>query len=101
MQDFTKKVIEVIAKVPMGKVATYGQVALLAGNPRAARQVSRILHSQTRKYNLPWHRIINGKGEISLPSGAGYEEQRELLMDEGVDFDHREKIDLDKYGWKS
>ena len=89
-----------IKAVPTGKVATYGDIALYAGNPRAARQVAWILHSVSGKEKLPWHRLINSQGKISLPKGGGYEKQKELLLEEGVTFDREDRIDLDKYLWK-
>ncbi|MFC0471513.1 MGMT family protein [Halalkalibacter kiskunsagensis] len=56
-----EKVLDIIKHIPVGKVMTYGQIAKFAGSPRAARQVVRILHSMIRKYNLPWHRVVNKK----------------------------------------
>jgi len=96
MTEFTKQCIDIIKKIPMGEVATYGDIALYAGNPRGARQVSRILHSMSKKHDLPWHRIINSKGTISL-TGNGLELQKELLISEGVEVDCNGKIDLSKY----
>jgi methylated-DNA-protein-cysteine methyltransferase-like protein len=92
--------VNAIKAVPTGKVATYGDIALYAGNPRAARQVAWILHSVSGKEKLPWHRLINSQGKISLPKGCGYEMQKELLLEEGVTFDREDRIDLDKYLWK-
>ena len=94
-----QRVKEVIKKVPKGKVATYGQIAALAGNPRAARQVVRILHTSSGKERLPWHRIVNRQGRIALKPGYGYEIQRELLLGEGVEFDENDAIDFDRYLW--
>ncbi|MFW9771918.1 MAG: MGMT family protein [Candidatus Heimdallarchaeota archaeon] len=99
MVEFSKKVKELIKQIPYGKVATYGQIAALAGNPRGARQVSWILHSCTKKDNLPWHRVINSKGGISLPIGGGYETQRSLLELEGISFKANNSIDLNVYLW--
>lgn len=100
MKDpFTKRVIEVLGRIPHGRVATYGQIAALAGNPRAARQVVRILHSCSRSHNLPWHRVINTRGRISLAPGDGFELQRAMLSDEGVVFGIGDRIDLNRYGW--
>jgi len=76
---------------------TYGLVAAMAGNPRAARQVARILHSSSRKHGLPWHRVINSRGTISLPRGNGYEEQKEMLLSEGIVFRHDDTINLKEY----
>lgn len=97
MNPFTEAVIEIISEIPKGKLLTYGRIAEMAGNPRAARQVSRILSSTSQKYQLPWHRVVNSKGQISLKSGAGYEEQRALLEKEGIEFDLYGYVDLKKY----
>ncbi len=97
--SFSKRVKKVIKQIPSGKVATYGQIAFLAGNPRGARQVSWILHSCSKKDNLPWHRIINSKGRISLPVNQGYNIQKVLLEKEGIDFDEDGSINLDLYLW--
>lgn len=85
MTPFTSRVIEIIKNIPRGSVMTYGQIAGEVGNPRSARQVSRILHSMSDKYNLPWHRVVNVNGCISL-KGEGYIEQRHLLESEGICF---------------
>lgn len=85
--------------IPRGKVATYGQIARLAGKPWGARQVSWILHSQSEKYRLPWQRVIGAGGRISLPLHNGFFEQRRLLRQEGVDVDERGRIDLEKHLW--
>ena len=98
--DFTQDIIKIIKSVPSGKVLTYGLVAKLAGNPRGARQVSRVLHSLTKKFDLPWHRIINSKGVIAIKSPDGRDQQRMLLEREGVEFTNQ-KIDLKKYIWKT
>ena len=71
----------------------------MAGSPRGARQVVRTLHSSSEKENLPWFRVVNREGKISLGKGAGYELQKAMLEDEGVAFDRRDKIDLDEFGW--
>lgn len=98
-ESFTDRVKKVIKKVPRGRVATYGQIAAMAGNPRAARQVVRILHSSSRKDKLPWHRIINAKGGISLKPGQGYELQKSLLEKEGVVFGLGDLVDFDRFLW--
>jgi methylated-DNA-protein-cysteine methyltransferase-like protein len=100
VQSFTEKVVGVIRRIPRGKVATYGLVAMMAGNPRGARQVVRILHTQSEKHDLPWYRVINSKGTISL-TGEGYRIQRQLLEKEGVVFDANDRIDFSRYLWKS
>ena len=97
--SFSQRVKDVIKKVPEGKVATYGQIAALAGNPRAARQVVRILHSSSEKDKFPWHRIVNRQGRIALKPGYGYEIQRELLRQEGIRFGKDDTINFDRYLW--
>ncbi|MBD3402355.1 DNA methyltransferase [candidate division GN15 bacterium] len=91
--------VATIRRIPEGRVATYGQVATLCGNPRAARQVVRVLHSCSENEQLPWHRVINAKGRISLSPGRGYELQQALLSDEGVEFRLDGSIDLQRFGW--
>lgn len=98
MKKFTKDVIEIILQIPEGHVATYGQIAKLAGNKRASRQVARILHSMSSKYQLPWQRIINAKGKITIKQK---EEQKRLLEKEGVKVGDNFFIDLPTYQWKS
>lgn len=97
MEAFTERVIKIIKDIPEGKVMTYGQIAKLAGSPRGARQVVRILHSMSKKYNLPWHRVINSKGEIGLTEDESYNIQKLFLQSEGVEIINRSKINLGKY----
>lgn len=97
MERFTIEVIEIIKHIPPGKVMTYGQIGQLAGSPRGARQVVRILHSSSKKYNLPWHRVINAKGEIGLKQEGLASEQVLLLKREGIEMTDQGKIDLDVY----
>jgi methylated-DNA-protein-cysteine methyltransferase-like protein len=99
LKTFYQRIIVAIKAVPRGKVATYGQIARYVGNPGAARHVAYILHASSRKENLPWHRIINSKGSISLKKGHGYELQKRLLEDEGVVFDNDDRVDLARFGW--
>jgi methylated-DNA-protein-cysteine methyltransferase-like protein len=98
MDSFTERVVYVIKHVPKGQVLTYGKVSAVAGNPRGARQVVRILHTMTGKHDLPWHRILNSKGMISL-RGEGGKQQRDLLESEGVVFDEHGVVDLRRYLW--
>jgi methylated-DNA-protein-cysteine methyltransferase-like protein len=97
---FSAAVRQWIAAIPAGKVATYGQIAHLAGKPWGARQVSWILHSQSEKYRLPWQRVIGADGRISLPPGRGFAEQRRRLRGEGVAVDGRGRVDLHVYRWR-
>jgi len=99
ISPFSKRVIEIIKKIPSGKVATYGQIATLAGNNKAARQISRILHSSSEKHELPWHRVINSHGTISLKFGDGFEMQKSMLQSEGINV-MEDKINLQKFQWK-
>jgi methylated-DNA-protein-cysteine methyltransferase-like protein len=96
---FTRRVTKVVAAIPEGKVLTYGGVAAAAGNPRGARVVTWVLHSSASKEGLPWHRVINSKGEISLKPGYGYELQRQLLESEGIEFGIGGRVDLSTYLW--
>ncbi len=98
--SFTQRVRAIIKQIPSGKVAIYGQIAVAAGNPRGARQVVWVLSSSSKKYDLPWHRVVNKKGQISLPRGGGYGLQKALLEREGVTFDENGTIDLKEYQWK-
>lgn len=97
---FTQRVLRVIQAIPEGKVLSYGRAALLAGKPRGARQVSRLLHSMSEKHGLPWHRVINAEGRISLEPSRGYELQKALLEDEGVEFSLSGRVDLSIYLWQ-
>jgi len=99
-ETFHHRVIKLVKRVPKGRVATYGQIATLAGNPRGARQVVRTLNVAGEKERLPWHRIINREGRISLKPNQGYELQRSLLVGEGVVFDQTDTIPLTKFQWR-
>jgi len=98
---FSELVRSAVKRIPRGRVATYGQIAKLAGNPRAARGVVWILHSSSGKHGLPWHRVVNSRGVIALKPGAGFEEQLMRLMDEGVRVGRNGQIDLKEYRWKA
>ncbi|MFW9819471.1 MAG: MGMT family protein [Candidatus Thorarchaeota archaeon] len=98
--EFTEQVIHIIQSIPKGTVLTYGYIAKLAGNPRAARQVSWVLHSSSKKYNLPWHRVISSNGKISLKSEEDRQYQKSLLEQEGIKVLDGFKVDLEKYLWK-
>ena len=92
----------VIERIPEGRVATYGQIAALAGRPRNARQVGYALASLPDDSNVPWQRVVNAKGEVSLRAAAdlgrsGF--QRHLLEEEGVLFDLDGRIDFARFLW--
>lgn len=98
--EFTRLVCRAIKRIPKGRVATYGMIAALAGNPRAARQVVRVLHTRSKTENLPWHRVINASGKIALKPGQGFELQRAMLADEGVEATSRGQVNLKMYLWR-
>ncbi len=85
LKPFTRRVLQLIVAIPEGRVATYGDIAAAAGSPRASRQVVRVLHSMSRKYGLPWHRVVNKSGAIALSDSASFERQLSLLLMEGVE----------------
>ncbi len=95
------RIYEIVRQIPRGRVATYGQVADLAGLDGHARQVGYALHSLPASVNVPWHRVINSRGEVSARTrGDSHELQRQLLEAEGVVFDERERVNLDRYRWR-
>ena len=96
------RIYRVVGRIPRGRVATYGQVALLAGLPGQARQVGYALHALGAGSEVPWHRVINARGEVSLRSLPGWERvQRQLLEQEGVHFDARGRVALARYRWRA
>ena len=95
------RIYAVVARIPRGRVATYGQVAALAGLGRQARQVGYALHSLGPESGVPWQRVVNARGEVSPRSLPGWEAvQRALLEREGVGFDARGRIDLSRHAWR-
>ncbi|MCI0414731.1 methylated-DNA--[protein]-cysteine S-methyltransferase [bacterium] len=88
-----------IKKIPRGKVATYGQIARLSGIDGHARLVGYALHGLPQNSGIPWHRVINSQGRISL-SGFTAKRQRRLLEIEKVVFNPAGKIDLKRFQWK-
>jgi len=92
----------VIRRIPSGWVATYGQVATMAGMPRRARLVGRVLQRLDPKTRIPWHRVVNAKGEISysLSRNGGDILQRRLLEKEGISFDANNRLDLERCRWR-
>lgn len=105
--EFRRKVWEVVRQIPVGKVSTYGQIAALIPLPRGmesqdyaawgARWVGGAMAACPE--GIPWQRVINSQGKISLRPGGGAEHQRQLLLDEGVEFDDRDRVDLAEFGW--
>ena len=91
----------VVRRIPKGRVATYGQIATLAGMPKHARLVGYALRNTPPNRRLPWHRVVNAQGKVSQRSRSGSEGvQYTLLEDEGIEFDERGKIDLERFQWK-
>ena len=96
-----ERIYAVVRRIPKGRVATYGQVASLAGLPGHARQVGYALHSLPDDSNVPWHRVINAKGEVSRRSEPGYDFiQRSVLEAEGVRFDQAGRVALGRFRWR-
>lgn len=94
------KIWAAVRRIPRGRVATYGQVATVAGFDGHARQVGYALNALPQGSDVPWHRVVNSYGEISARTGGdSHELQRMLLADEGVEFDAKGRIDLSKYRW--
>jgi methylated-DNA-protein-cysteine methyltransferase-like protein len=101
ISDFTKKVLQYVKNIPPGKVATYKQIAELAGKPQGSRGVSWILHTCSTPYKLPWHRVLNSKGRISFDRGSfNYKKQKRLLESEGVRFSDDGELSLKIFQWK-
>lgn len=101
ISEFTKKVLQQIRAIPEGKVATYKQIAILAGKPQGSRGVAWILHSCSTTYKLPWHRVLSSQGRISFdPMSSNFRRQKALLIREGVEVSKDGKLDLPKFQWK-
>ena len=101
-EDFFQRVYRLVRKIPPGKVATYGQIAAFLTSPGAARSVGYALNALKTGFidpPVPWQRVINSRGKISLPYGGGFEIQRDMLADEGVVPDENGVYDLNKYLW--
>jgi methylated-DNA-protein-cysteine methyltransferase-like protein len=102
MNPLWQRIYAVVERIPEGRVATYGQVAALAGLPRQARLVGYSLHGLPDGSTLPWQRVVNAQGRVSQRAEPGYSEglQRHLLEEEGVVFDLSGRIDLKRYRWE-
>jgi len=98
--DWYRSVWKVVSEIPSGHVLTYGEVARLAGLPKAARRVSQALRRAPRQMELPWHRVINAQGKISFPeNSSGWIRQKDRLEDEGVTFLNG-KVNLEQFGYR-
>ncbi len=99
--SFYDKVYENVKKIPEGKVATYGQIAVLCGSPRASRAVGYALHSNPDPSSIPCHRVVNRHGRLAAAYAfGGIEEQRFRLESEGVEVDSTNMVNLNKYLWE-
>ncbi len=95
-----QKIYDAVKRIPPGKVATYGQIARIAGLPKQARMVGYALYNLPEGQDIPWHRVINARGEISpLPDPEWKTKQRFLLESEGVVFDSNDRISLARFQW--
>jgi len=92
------RIWRIVSMIPRGKVASYGTVARVSGFPHQPRMAGYALHHLPPGSDIPWHRVINAQGKVSLPGASG-DEQRRLLEREGIVF-IRGKIDMKKFGWK-
>lgn len=102
MSNAYDDIYAVVCLVPEGSVATYGQIARLAGRPRGARQVGYALAALKEENEVPWHRVVNAQGKVSLRATPGYEDfQQMLLEEEGIEFGINRVINLDQYLWKA
>ena len=97
----TQRILSTVDSIPRGKVATYGQVATLAGLPRRARLVGRVLSELPPNSQLAWFRVLNASGAISLRRSGGAREQRRRLEAEGVAFNRSGRVDLRTFGWRA
>jgi len=101
MSSRYERIYACVGRIPRGRVASYGQIARLAGLPGHARQVGYALSALSRERRIPWHRVVNARGEISARSEPGFEElQRALLEREGVTFGADARIPLARFGWR-
>lgn len=101
MHERNARVYAAVSQIPYGRVATYGQVAALSGMYGQARQVGYVMFGIPDDSELPWHRVINARGEISARSMPGADvRQRARLEAEGVEFDRHGRVALNKFAWK-
>ena len=94
-------ILAIVRRIPRGRVATYGQIAALAGLARQPRLVGYALHALPNSTTVPWHRVINARGMVSIRSdGTASLSQRLLLEREGVHFDARGRVPLEHHQWR-
>jgi len=101
MGHLFQEILNVVKQIPSGRVATYGQIAAMAGtqNPRL---VGFALSSCSERQEIPWFRVVNSKGQISFPEESNsFKIQYSLLINDGIIFDDKNKINLDQFRWKN
>lgn len=98
-ESFFEAVHAEVRRIPRGRVASYGQIGLRIGRPGSARTVGWAMRALPRGSDVPWHRVVNAQGRVSLTERSG-SLQKALLEAEGVRFDENGRIDLDVFGWK-
>lgn len=102
VMNFFQSVYEVVKKIPSGKVASYGQVAMLAGNPRMARQVGWALHVNPCQGEIPCHRVVMKDGSLTKGFAfGGIDIQRAMLQNEGVEVDDDYRVDMKRFMWSA
>ena len=100
MTENQQRIWHIVARIPSGRLATYGQVAELAGLPGRGRLVGHTLSQLPADTRLPWHRVVNSRGCLSFPSGGDrYALQRKKLEDEGIRFEN-ERLSLRRFQWR-
>ncbi|HEX9708987.1 MAG TPA: MGMT family protein [Candidatus Thermoplasmatota archaeon] len=100
-RPFSEAVWELVRLVPRGRATSYGAVAAFLGAPRAARGVGAALGALPEDTDVPWWRVVNRNGEVSIKGTPGLPAlQRTLLEAEGVRFDRRGRIDFERWGWR-
>ncbi len=96
--NFTQQVYQLVRKIPQGRVMTYGQIAFLAGQPKAARVVGNILHQNPDPKDIPCHRVVSKNGEVGRNYRfGGWKEQKRKLKKEGIEFKDERHVNLEKF----
>lgn len=100
-EEATAAICAVIRRIPKGWVATYGQIATMAGLPRRARLVGQLLRNLDPAIDIPWHRVVNAKGEVTrtLSRNGSDTLQQHLLEQEGIEFDKNNRFNLERFRW--
>ncbi|MEH0689650.1 MGMT family protein [Vibrio cholerae] len=99
MDQFLAQIFAVIHQIPCGKVSTYGEIAKMAGYPGYARHVGRALGQLPKGSSLPWFRVINSQGKLSL-KGEAFERQKNALIEEGIEVSPEGRVRLARYRWQ-